>query len=335
MPAFVQDPDPSAGARTAPPSTHPGHRMTDPVFPERIEAVRRFSRFYTRRIGALEEGLLRTRFSRTEARVMYELGQRESTTATELGTELGLDAGYLSRILRGFHERGLLDRRTSDTDARQTQLSLTAAGRGAFAELDAASRRDIGAMLGTLSIHAQQQLVNAMRTIESVLGAAPHAAPFVVREARAEDMGWVVRRHRELYAEEYGWGKAFADIVARSAAAIGDALVTGRARGWIAEVRGEPAGCVFFTRETEDVAKLRLLLVDPTARGLGIGGRLVDACIHAARAAGHRRITLWTNEILLAARRIYADRGFRVVHRETQDHGFGHPFVAETWELEL
>lgn len=309
--------------------------MTDTAIAERIEAVRRFSRFYTRQIGALEEGLLRTPFSLTEARVMYELGQRTTTTATELGTELGLDAGYLSRILRGFHERGLLDRRPSETDARQTRLSLTDAGRAAFAGLDAASRRDIGAMLGTLSIRDQEQLVNAMRTIESVLGAAPDAVPYVIREARAEDMDWVVRRHRELYTQEYGWGETFAGLVAQSAAAIGRELGSGRALGWMAEVGGEPAGCVFLTRESEDVAKLRLLLVDPTARGLGIGGRLVDECIRSAREAGHRRITLWTNEILLAARRIYADRGFRVVHRERQDEVFGHAFVAETWELDL
>jgi DNA-binding MarR family transcriptional regulator/GNAT superfamily N-acetyltransferase len=310
--------------------------MTDTALAERIEAVRRFSRFYTRHIGALEEGLLRTPFSLTEARVMYELGQRATTTATELGTELGLDAGYLSRILRGFHARGLLDRRPSQTDARQTRLSLTAAGRAAFAELDAASRHDIGAMLETLSIRDQEQLVNAMRTIESVLGTAPHAAaPFAVREARAEDMDWVVRRHRELYTEEYGWGETFAGLVADSAAAIGRELGTGRAAGWIAEVRGERAGCGFVTRESEEVAKLRLLLVDPAARGMGAGGRLVDECIRFAREAGCRRITLFTNEVLLAARRIYADRGFRVVHKERQDEIFGHAFVAETWELEL
>lgn len=310
--------------------------MTDAEFASRIEAVRRFSRFYTRQIGALEEGLLRTPFSLTEARVMYELGQRATTTATELGAALGLDAGYLSRILRGFHERGLLDRRPSETDARQTRLSLTEAGRAAFAELDAASRRDIGAMLRALPTSKQEQLVNAMRTIESVLGGGPEpAAPYVLREARAEDMEWVVRRHRDLYREEYGWGETFAGLVAGSAAAIARELGSERAVGWIAEARGENAGCVFLTRESEEDSKLRLLLVDPAARGLGIGGRLVDACIRFAREAGYRKMTLWTNEVLLAARRIYADRGFRVVHRERQDEVFGHAFVAETWELEL
>jgi DNA-binding MarR family transcriptional regulator/GNAT superfamily N-acetyltransferase len=310
--------------------------MTDTGLPARIDAVRRFSRFYTRQIGALEEGLLKTPFSLTEARVMYELGQRGTATATELGQELGLDAGYLSRILRGFHERGLLDRRPSETDARQTRLSLTEAGRAAFAGLDAASRRDIGAMLGTLPIPQQEQLVNAMRTIESVLDAGPQpAAPYVLREARADDMEWVIRRHRELYTEEYGWGETFAKVVADSAAAIGRALGSERAVGWIAEVRGENAGCVFLTRESEEDAKLRLLLVDPAARGLGIGARLVDECIRFAREAAYRRITLFTNEVLLTARRIYADRGFRVVHRERQDEFFGHAFVAETWELDL
>ena len=310
--------------------------MTDTGLAERIAAVRRFSRFYTRRIGALEEGLLRTPFSLTEARVMYELGQRETATATELGQELGLDAGYLSRILRGFQERGLIARRASEADARQSHISLTDAGRAAFTGLDAASRRDIGGMLGALPDGEQQRLVRAMRTIESVLGAQGDGAPaFVIRDARPEDMEWVVQRHRELYTSEYGWGETFARLVAESAAGTGRALGTERAAGWIAEVRGERAGCVFVTREGGDAAKLRLLLVEPAARGLGAGARLVDECIRFAREAGCRRITLWTNEVLLAARRIYAAAGFRVVHKERQDDVFGHEFVAETWELGL
>lgn len=311
--------------------------MTDTALAERIEAVRRFSRFYTRQIGALEEGLLRTPFSLTEARVMYELGQRGTTTATELGQELGLDAGYLSRILRGFHERGLLDRRPSETDARQTRLTLTDAGRAAFAGLDAASRHDIGAMLGALPIPEQERLVSAMRTIERVMGGGsdPDAA-YLLREARPEDMDWVVRRHRELYTREYGWGETFAGLVAQSAENFVRDFDPACERGWIAERDGHPVGCVFLTRGPEEgVSKLRLLLVDPAARGLGIGGRLVDECIRFAREAGYRRMTLWTSEVLLAARRIYAERGFRRVHVERMDHVFGHAFVAETWEREL
>jgi DNA-binding MarR family transcriptional regulator/GNAT superfamily N-acetyltransferase len=302
---------------------------------DRIAAVRRFSRFYTRHIGALREGLLNTPFPLTEARVMYELGQRESATATELGLELGLDAGYLSRMLRGFHERGLIDRRPSASDARLSHISLTPAGRAAFAELDAASRRDIGAMLGALPEGEQERLVRAMGTIESVLGGSG-AAPYELREAAPEDMEWVVRRHRELYAQEYGFGETFAQLVERSADGFVRDFDADRERGWIATSGGERVGCVFLTRGPEPgVAKLRLLLVDPAARGLGVGGRLVDECIRFARQAGYRAISLWTNEVLLAARRIYADRGFLVVNRENQDHLFGHPFTAEVWEKEL
>ncbi len=302
---------------------------------DRVDAVRRFNRFYTRRIGALGEGHLETPFSLTEARVAYELAQRGTAIATELGQELGLDAGYLSRILRGFHERGLIDRRPSDTDARQSRLSLTDAGRTAFAELDAAARRDVGAMLGALPSIEQDRLVAAMGTIERVLGAAPEPAdPYILRPPRPGDLGWVVQSHGELYAREYGWDVRFEGLVA---GVIGDLVRSfdpARERCWIAERYGENVGSIFLVRGMDEVAKLRLLLVDPSARGLGIGGRLVRECVEFARQVGYRKISLWTQEELVAARRIYAAEGFRLVHREVHN-SFGTELVSETWEMDL
>ena len=313
--------------------------MTDAELADRIAAVRRFSRFYTRRIGALEEGLLNTPFSLPEARVMYELGQRETATATELGQELGLDAGYLSRMLRGFHERGLIDRRTSETDARQSRISLTDAGRAAFAELDAASRRDIGAMLDALPAVEQDRLVRAMGTVQAVLGAgaadaATAGEPYVLRDPRPGDLGWVVQVHGALYEREYGWDARFEGLVAEVVGGFVRGWDPARERCWIAERHGENVGSIFLVRGTDEVAKLRLLIVDPRARGLGIGTRLVRECIAFARQAGYRTLSLWTNDVLVGARRIYAAEGFRVVATEVHD-SFGLPLTAETWELEL
>ena len=309
--------------------------MSDGVTNDPVDAVRRFNRFYTRRIGALGEGHLDTPFSLAEARVVYELAQRATATATELGHELGLDAGYLSRILRGFQERGLIDRRPSDTDARQSRLSLTDAGRAAFAELDAAARRDVGAMLGALPSVEHDRLVKAMGTIERVLGAAPEPAePYVLRPPRPGDLGWVVQSHGEVYGREYGWDVRFEGLVA---GVIGDLVRNfdpARERCWIAERHGENVGSIFLVRGTDEVAKLRLLLVDPSARGLGIGGRLVRECVEFARQVGYRKISLWTQENLTAARRIYQAEGFQVVHRE-EHNSFGVPLMAEVWELGL
>lgn len=302
---------------------------------QRIAAVRRFSRFYTRQVGALEEGLLNTPFSLTEARVMYELGQRATATATELGQELGLDAGYLSRMLRGFHERGLIDRRTSDTDARQSRISLTEAGRAAFAQLDAASGLEIGAMLGALPAVEQDRLVRAMGTVQAVLGAgADGGEPYVLRDPRPGDLGWVVQVHGELYEREYGWDVRFEGLVADVVGGFVRGWDPARERCWIAERHGENVGSIFLVRGTDEVAKLRLLIVDPRARGLGIGTRLVRECIAFARGAGYRTISLWTNDVLAGARRIYAAEGFRVVATEVHD-SFGLPLTAETWELDL
>ena len=302
---------------------------------ERIAAVRRFNRFWTRRIGALGEGHLETPFSLTEARVLYELAQRDSATATELIQELGLDAGYLSRILRGFQERGITARRPSEADARQSRVSLTDPGRAAFAQLDTAARRDIRDMLSGLSDAEQDRLVAAMQSIERALGDAQEPAePFILRDARPGDLGWVVQAHGELYAREYGWGERFEALVAEVVAEYVRNFVPERERCWIAERDGRNVGSIFCVRLSDEVAKLRLLLVDPSARGLGLGGRLVRECIDFARQAGYRRMILWTHEELVAARRIYTAEGFRLTATERHDT-FGMEAVSETWELDL
>jgi DNA-binding MarR family transcriptional regulator/GNAT superfamily N-acetyltransferase len=303
------------------------------ALPARIAAVRRFNRFYTGRIGALREGLLDSRFSLTEARVLYELAQRDGRTATELGGELGLDPGYLSRILQGFERDGMLVRELSSSDRRQALLSLTKQGRDAFAPLDARSREEIGALLAGLSEPAQSSLVSAMSRIETALGgSAP--APWLMREHRPGDIGWVVSRHGALYAEEYGFDSRFEALVARVAGEFLAQHDAARERCWIAERDGVNVGSIFLVRKTDEEAKLRLLLVEPAARGLGIGRRLVEECLNFARTTGYRRVTLWTNEVLMAARAIYQHAGFRLIasvaHRD-----FGPAMIGEDWELEL
>ncbi|HKG92903.1 MAG TPA: helix-turn-helix domain-containing GNAT family N-acetyltransferase [Gemmatimonadaceae bacterium] len=304
---------------------------------EPVAAVRRFNRFYTRRIGALNEGLLRSPFSLTESRVLYELAQRDRPTATELGRELGIDAGYLSRILRDFERRGLLEREPSPADARQSHLGLTSAGREAYAEIDRRSSDEIAAMLGALPPDDRRRLLGAMRAVETLLGdadAAPDAPPYTLRSHRPGDIGWVVHRHGVLYWQEYGWDERFEALVAAVVAEFVQKLDPARERCWIAERGGEIVGSVFLVRQTDEVAKLRLLLVEPSARGLGLGRRLVDECIAFARAAGYRRITLWTNSVLTAARHIYEQTGFRLVRAEPHTL-FGPEQLGETWEKEL
>ncbi len=302
---------------------------------QRVEAVRRFNRFYTQQIGVLQEGLLRSPFSLTEARVIYELAHHEKTTATELGNELGLDAGYLSRILSGFKKRDLIDKQPSKSDGRQSILWLTEQGQEAFTMLNARSHNEIEAMLNELSTEDQKRLVEAMLVIEGLLGAQPeHKVPYLLRPHQPGDMGWVVHRHGVLYAEEYGWDEQFEALVAGIVAKFIQNYDPKRERCWIAEKEGENVGSVFLVKQSDTVAKLRLLLVEPKARGLGIGTRLVDECIRFARRAGYRKITLWTNNVLLAARHIYEKAGFRLVHEEPH-HSFGHDLIGETWELEL
>jgi DNA-binding MarR family transcriptional regulator/N-acetylglutamate synthase-like GNAT family acetyltransferase len=301
----------------------------------RVEAVRRFSRFYTQKIGVLQETLLKSPFSLTEGRVIYELGQRESATASALAADLGLDPGYLSRILRGFRQRGLVHRERSTTDGRQSLLRLTAQGQKAFAALNARSQGEITTMLGALSAADQGRLVAALQTVETLMGAPPERrAPYILRPHQPGDMGWIVHRHGALYAQEYGWDERFEALVTGVAAEFIERFDPKRERCWIAEIEGEIVGAVLLVRKSATVAKLRLLLVEPKARGHGIGGRLVEECIRFARRAGYRKITLWTNSILLAARHLYERAGFKLV-REERHKSFGQNLVGETWELVL
>ena len=301
----------------------------------RVGVVRGFSRFWTRRIGALEEGYLNSPFTLTEVRVLYELAHADETSASQLKEGLGLDAGYLSRILRGFEERGLVDKKPSATDGRRSLLSLTARGQEAFAPLDARSQNDIGSMLDALSDAEEERLVGAMRAIEGLLGDRPEpGAPYLLRPHQPGDMGWVVHRHGALYAREYGWDERFEALVARIVADFVDGYDPARERCWIAERSDDIVGSVFLVRESDSVAKLRLLLVEPEARGLGIGARLVEECVRFARSVGYEKLTLWTNDVLHAARHIYEEAGFRLVHEEPH-HSFGHDLVGQNWELSL
>ncbi len=309
--------------------------MAETDLDERIAAVRRFNRFYTQQIGVLQESYLESPFSLAEVRVLYELAHRERLTASELARELGLDAGYLSRILRGFARRGLIDRRPSEEDGRRSLLWLTERGREVFAPLHARSHDEIGAMLSSLPGTEQGRLVEAMGTIEGLLGARPEPkVPYLLRPHRPGDMGWVVHRHGVLYAQEYGWDEQFEALVAGIVAKFIENYDPRRERCWIGEMDGEIVGSVFLVKQSDTGAKLRLLLVEPKARGLGIGARLVEECVLFARSAGYRKITLWTNSVLLTARNIYQKAGFQLVEEEPH-HSFGHDLVGETWELEL
>ncbi len=302
---------------------------------ERIGTVRQFNRFFTRQIGVLREGLLHSPYPLTDARILFELGQCNQVTASRLGRELGLDAGYLSRILARLEQQGLLDKVRSENDGRQLLVSLTAAGREAFALLDQRSREEVSEMLEDLSEEDQQRLLKAMQTIESVLSSGfKFSEPFVLRPHEPGDMGWVAHRHGVLYAQEYGWDEHFEALVAQIVAEFINNYNPGRERCWIAEIDGEIIGSVFVVQSSETVAKLRLLLVEPKARGLGLGTRLVEECIRFARRRGYQKLILWTNSILLEARHIYKKTGFKLVAEEAH-HSFGHDLIGETWELVL
>jgi DNA-binding MarR family transcriptional regulator/GNAT superfamily N-acetyltransferase len=303
----------------------------------RVEAVRHFNRDYTRRIGVLREGLVDSPFSLTQARVLYELAHRDQPTATALGQELGLDAGYLSRILSAFGRRGLLARRASKTDGRQSLLRLTPRGRQVFAKLDAGSAREVRGLIAPLAVGDQRRLVAAMRTIEDLLGAREAGArprPCRIRAPRPGDMGWVIHRHGEVYDREWGWGEGFEALVAEIVVRFMEKHDPRRERAWIADLDGERVGSIFLVAKSKTVAKLRLLLVEPAARGLGVGQRLVDVCVRFARSARYRKIVLWTQSILDPARHIYAKAGFRLVGQEP-NHEFGSGLISETWELRL
>jgi DNA-binding MarR family transcriptional regulator/GNAT superfamily N-acetyltransferase len=303
----------------------------------RADVVRAFNRFYTRRIGVLEEGYLKSPFSLVQARVLYELAHRSEPTATEIARELGLDMGYLSRILRGFERTGLVEKRRSASDGRRRLLSLTARGREAFAPLESRSRAETEAMLKTLSPAAQLRLIGAMGAITKLLDdETDGTAPYLLRPHRPGDMGWVVQQHGVLYADEYGWDETFEALVAEIVAGFIRHFDPQRERCWIAERDGENVGSVFLMAhpEREGVGQLRLLLVEPSARGLGLGRRLVDECTRLARQVGYHTVTLWTNDVLVSARRIYEAAGFQLIQEE-RHHSFGHDLVGQTWEMRV
>ena len=311
--------------------------MPDARLDARIAAVRQFNRFYTRRIGVLQEGFLQSDFSLAEGRVLYELSRANGSTATGIARALGLDAGYLSRMLRSFEKRGLVQRRQSDDDGRRTILSLTRKGRSAIAKLDSRAHEEISAMLADHSAADQRALVDAMRSVERILAEdapSPSRPAVVLREPQPGDLGWVVERHGELYAEEYGWGEHFEALVAEIVAQFMHAHDSARERFWIAMTDGERVGSILLVRESDTVARLRLLLVEPSARGLGVGRALVRACLQFARDASYEKVTLWTNAVLHAARAIYVENGFRLVREEMHTH-FGSEQLGQDWELDL
>ncbi len=309
-----------------------------------VSAVRRFNRFYTRQIGLLEEGLLESEFSLTEGRVLYELAHRDGLGASDLGRELGLDPGYLSRLLAKFEARGLITRRPLEADGRRAVLALSAAGRAAFAPLERKARDQIAALLAPLPASGRVALVEAMGTVRRALGDVGDVGdvgdlgaadpPYLLREPRPGDLGWIVHRQGVLYHREYGWDASFEALVARIAGEFAANFDPARERCWVAERAGEIVGSVFLARASDRVAKLRLLYVEPSARGLGIGRRLVGECIDFARAAGYRAVTLWTNDVLVSARRIYQAAGFELV-KEERHRSFGKDLVGQTWELAL
>jgi DNA-binding MarR family transcriptional regulator/GNAT superfamily N-acetyltransferase len=305
----------------------------------RIDTVRRFNRFYTRAIGVLQEGWLDSPFPLTEARVLYELAHRKKPTATLLRNNLDLDAGYLSRILSSFEKRGLIERKPSEDDRRRSLLALTEEGRRQFAPLEERTIQQVGGMIERLSENEQRGLIGAMQTIEKLL--APAERPesgakvsYLLRLHQPGDMGWVVHRQGVLYAQEYGYDERFEALAAEIVAQFIQHYDARRERCWIAERDGEVAGSVFLVAKSRTTAKLRLLYVEPAARGLGIGSRLVGECVRFARQAGYKRIVLWTQSELDAARHIYKQVGFRVV-RKKRHHSFSKDLVAETWELRL
>ena len=309
--------------------------MSGEVSDDEVLAARAFNRFYTRKLGVLDQQVLKSPYSLSEARVMYELAHRGELAAKEIGAELGLDPGYLSRIVQKFDEDGLITRTPLASDRRQYQLSLTARGRQAFTKLERSSHDDVAVMLAALSPGERGRLTEAMATIQGLLGPARASVPpAILRDPRPGDLGWVVQSQGALYASEYGFDSTYEGLVADIAAKFVASFDASRERCWIADIGGNPVGSVFVVRSSDDVAKLRLLLVEPVGRGQGLGQRLVAECIAFARACGYRRITLWTQSILVAARKIYQDAGFVLVKSEPH-RSFGQNLIGETWEREL
>ena len=304
--------------------------MTVTAAPERIDTVRAFNRFYTRVLGLLDEGLVRTSYSLTEARVLFEIAQADRVGVGELRVSLGLDPGYLSRILARFESDGLVVRERSAEDGRRQVIRLTRSGLDTFGALDARSSESVAALLDSVAAADQPELLASMRTIERLLSHRDQPADVMLRPLRPGDLGWVVQRHGVLYAEEYGWDETFEALVARIVADYVNARDPARDNAWIAEADGQPVGCVFCVHKDERVAQLRLLLVEPNARGMGVGSRLVDTCVEFARAAGYREMVLWTNSVLAAARRIYQRAGFELLDEEPNP-AFGQQLTAQHW----
>ncbi|MDA9437231.1 bifunctional helix-turn-helix transcriptional regulator/GNAT family N-acetyltransferase [Bradyrhizobium sp. CCBAU 51627] len=309
--------------------------MPDNGTDDQIAAVRAFNRFYTRKLGVLDQHLGNSPFSLSEARVLYELAHRDDVSAKEIGNELGLDAGYLSRIVQSFDENGLLTRKPLPADRRQYQLSLTAKGRQAFAKLNLGSQNEVAAMLAQLPDGEAARLTQAMATIEAVLEQrASQPASVVLRSHRVGDMGWVVSKQAAAYAADYNWDISYEALVAEICAQFIKTYDAAREHCWIAEVGGEPVGSIFLVKATDEIAKLRLLQVEKKARGLGVGRALVQQCIQGARERGYKRMTLWTQSILIAARGIYKAAGFELVATKPH-HSFGQDLIGETWEMDL
>jgi DNA-binding MarR family transcriptional regulator/GNAT superfamily N-acetyltransferase len=306
----------------------------------RIAALRRFNRFYTRQLGVLRKNYLDSPYSLGEARLLYEIAQRHAPTASEIARTLDLDAGYLSRALRNFEKRGLIVRKRSPRDTRRSHVALTASGRKAFAPLDRRSQRDAGATLAKLKPADQARLAAAMTTIQTLLdGGKPDAKSSTTAEVKlrapvAGDFGWIVKRHAELYAQEYGWVAPFEGVCAQIVADFVNKHDPKRERCWIAEIDGEKVGTIMLVKDSGEVARIRLLLLEPQVRGIGLGARLVDECIRFARRAGYKKITLWTHSVLTAARHIYEKAGFKLTRTE-RHKSWGRAVVSEFWDLEL
>jgi DNA-binding MarR family transcriptional regulator/N-acetylglutamate synthase-like GNAT family acetyltransferase len=303
-----------------------------------VQALRSFNRFYTKQIGVLEEGLLATPYTLAQARVLFELGTRRAASASEIAAALGLDHGYLSRIVRAFSAQRLVTRAKSARDGRRAVITLTPKGRKEFQTLDRKSRGEVSALLARLPGARRTQLLASLRDVESIMTDRKRSRgrEIVVRQYGIGDVGWAIERHARVYADEYRWNEAFEALVASLFAKFATAHDPAKERFWVAEIDGERAGCVFVVRNDENprLAQLRCLLVEPKARGLGLGRRLVDECIAFARAAGYPKIMLWTNDVLVSARRIYEAAGFKL-ERQEPHHSFGHDLVGQFWVLDL